>query len=282
MLQVEHITVTVGRKGPVLVDDVSFQVAPGCLLAVLGANGAGKSTLLRAIGGEGHVARGTVRWKGGPVADIPLETIARERAFLDQHSTVPFAFTVREVVMMGRYPHLTAVPSKADEAAVDRALDRMRITELQHRPMPSLSGGERKRAHIARAMVQLGNSGGPSLLLMDEPLNDLDVKHQLAVMGHARTYAEAGHCVVAVLHDVNLAARYAHRILLMAGGRTLALGTPREVLAPRVLEQAYGMHAMVMPHPLTGTPWVHFGAEAASPSTNDTDILRVLTEQLDA
>lgn len=280
MLEVDHITIAAGRKGPVLVDDVSFQVAPGCLLAVLGANGAGKSTLLRAIGGEGHVARGTVRWKGAPVAAIPLEGIARERAFLDQHSAVPFAFTVREVVMMGRYPHFSAVPSNADEAAVDRAMERMRITQLQHRPMPSLSGGERKRAHIARAMAQLDNGGGPSLLLMDEPLNDLDVKHQLGVMAHARTYAEAGHCVVAVLHDVNLAARYAHRILLMAGGRTLALGAPREVLTPQVLEKAYGMPAMVMPHPMTGTPWVHFGAGDAP--TGHNDIPQALTDRVEA
>ncbi len=282
MLQVEHISISAGRKGPVLVDDVSFQVAPGCLLAVLGANGAGKSTLLRAIGGEGFVTRGNVRWKEQRMAAIPLAAVARERAFLDQHSAVPFAFTVREVVMMGRYPHFTAVPSSADEAAVERAMARMHITALQHRPMPSLSGGERKRAHIARAMAQLDNGSATSLLLMDEPLNDLDVKHQLGVMAHARTYAEAGHCVVAVLHDVNLAARYAHRILLMAGGRTLALGMPLEVLVPQVLEQAYGMPATVVPHPVTGTPWVHFGAEGHPLRPDTNDIPRTLTEHVDA
>src|SRR5690606_30040515 len=115
-----------------------------------------------------------------------------------------------------------------------------------------------------------------------EPLNDLDVKHQLGVMAHARAFAEAGHCVVAVLHDVNLAARYAHRILLMAGGRTLALGTPREVLAPHVLGQAYGMPATVMPHPVSGTPWVHFGAEGHPPHPDTNDILQALTDRVEA
>lgn len=282
MLQVDKLSVTAGRNGPVLLNDISFQVRPGCLLAVLGANGAGKSTLLRAIGGEGHVSGGSVRWKDQRMVDIPLATIARERAFLDQHSAVPFAFTVREVVMMGRYPHFSTVPSAADEAAVDRAMAHMHIAALQHRPMPSLSGGERKRAHIARAMAQLDNGADSSLLLMDEPLNDLDVKHQHAVLAHARTYAEAGHCVVAVLHDVNLAARYAHRILVLASGRKLALGAPGDVLVPEVMEQAFGMPAHVVPHPLTRTPWVHFGPQNGPERSDINDIQQALAEQVDA
>jgi iron complex transport system ATP-binding protein len=281
MLQVQHITVAAGRKGPVLVNDVSFQVPPGRLLVVLGANGAGKSTLLRAIGGEVRATRGTVQWKEKTIADIPLAVIARERAFLGQHSEVPFAFTAREVVMMGRYPHFTGLPSSADEDAVDRAMMHMHIEALQHRPMPSLSGGERKRVHIARVMAQLDNGDRTSLLLMDEPLNDLDVKHQLAVMEHARAYAEAGHCVVAVLHDVNLASRYAHRILLMGHGRTLALGEPRDVLVPELLEQAYGMPAHVLPHPVTGAPWVHFG-EGLAATAIDHSHTRAIAEPLDA
>lgn len=277
MLHVDHITVRAGRKGPVLVDGVSFQLGAGRMLAVLGANGAGKSTLLRTIGGERPLAAGAVRWKGVHVWDIGLSAIARERAFLDQHSAVPFAFTVREVVMMGRYPHFSAVPAEADEAAVDRAMQRMHIAGLQHRPMPSLSGGERKRAHLARVLAQLDNGReDASLLLLDEPLNDLDVKHQHALLAHARAHAGMGNCVVAVLHDVNMAAQYAHLVLVMAEGRTLAFGTPRDVLTPDVLVRAYGMSASVVRHPINGSPWVHFAAAPGTAQQPSMDIPQVL------
>lgn len=259
MLRVNDLTILAARNGPALVREVTFSTAPGTMLAVLGANGAGKSTLLRALAGERGHRTGRVLWKGVEVDGIPLGDLARERAFLDQQSAVPFAFTVREVVMMGRYPHFSAMPSTADERAVDAALERMHLTDLQHRIMPSLSGGERKRAHIARVLAQLDRGGSSaSLLLMDEPLNDLDVKHQHTLLAHARNLAEQGHCVLAVLHDVNMAARYAHRVLLMAGGRMLAHGRPSDVFTHDRLEAAYGIRTAVLEHPLTGDPWVHF------------------------
>ncbi|MDX9750930.1 MAG: heme ABC transporter ATP-binding protein [Flavobacteriales bacterium] len=261
MLEVDGISVQVGRRGPVLLHDVRFACRPGTLLTVLGANGAGKSTLLRTIGGEMPPAAGAVRWKGEHIQRIPLGALARERAFLDQHGAVPFAFTAREVVMMGRYPHAGDVPGRADDAAVERAMRLMHVTPFQHREMPSLSGGERKRAHIARAIAQLDGATAPTLLMLDEPLNDLDVKHQHAVMKYARQQAEEGHCVLAVLHDLNMAARYAHRMLLLKHGRALACGTPRAVLTPAHLAHAYDMPAHVLPHPVDGGPWVHFGMD---------------------
>jgi len=258
MLEVDHISVRAGRRGPVLLHDVAFTCPPGTLLAVLGANGAGKSTLLRSIGGEMPPATGTVRWKNTPIADLSLEALARERAFLDQQSVVPFAFTAREVVMMGRYPHGEGT-APADIAAVERAMELMHVPPFGDREMPALSGGERKRAHIARTVAQLDGGPAPTLLMLDEPLNDLDVKHQHALMKFARQHAEAGHCVLAVLHDLNIAARYAHRMLLMKHGRTLAIGTPREVRTADHLTYAYDMPAHVLPHPVDGGPWVHFG-----------------------
>lgn len=264
MLQMEHISVQAGHKGPVLLNDISLQCRPGELLVVLGANGAGKSTLLRAIGGELPV-RGDIRWKGSPIHDLSLAGLACERACLDQHGEVPFAFTAREVVMMGRYPHTGHLPGLSDEAAVERAMHLMQVTPYQHREMPSLSGGERKRAQVARIIAQLDNGRpGPTLLLLDEPLNDLDVKHQHGLMKFARQHAEAGHCVLAVLHDLNMAARHGHRLLLLKHGRALALGTPREVLTPAHLSKAYDMPAHVLAHPVDGGPWVHFGMAPAN------------------
>lgn len=262
MLEVEHIVVQAGRKGPILLDDISLECRPGELLVVLGANGAGKSTLLRAIGAELPLRNGAVRWKGSAVQELALDKLACERAFLDQHGAVPFAFTAREVVMMGRYPHSGNGPGPADEEAVEHAMHLMHVTPYQHREMPSLSGGERKRAQISRAIAQLDNGrSAPTLLMLDEPLNDLDVKHQHALMKFARQHAEAGHCVLVVLHDLNMAARYGHRLLLLKHGRALALGTPHEVLTATNLTKAYDMPAHVLPHPVDGGPWVHFGAD---------------------
>ncbi len=262
MLEVDQISVLAGRKGPVLLHHVSFDCRPGELLVVLGANGAGKSTLLRALGGELPLLAGAIMWKGAATATYALDVLARERAFLEQQGAVPFAFTAREVVMMGRYPHAGDLPGQADEEAVDRAVHLMQIARFQHREMPSLSGGERKRAQVARVIAQLDNgTHGPTLMLLDEPLNDLDVKHQHALMKFARQQADAGHCVVAVLHDLNMAARYGHRMLLLKNGHTLAHGLPAEVLTSANLTKAYDMPAHVLHHPVDGGPWVHFGMD---------------------
>lgn len=259
MLDVRGISVRAGRNGPVVLHDVGFQVRTGELLVVLGANGSGKSTLLRTIGGELRPLSGSVRWMGRPMEQYRLADLARERAFLDQQSRVPFAFTAREVVRMGRYPFKGHDRERHDEEAVDMALEEMRATGFQHRPMPLLSGGEQQRVHIARMLAQLHRPAGPSLLLMDEPLNDLDIKHQHAVMELARAKAHRGACVIAVLHDVDLAARYADKLLFLQGGACMGMGRPAEVLDPGVLEAVYDMPAAVQVDPLTGECRVRFG-----------------------
>ncbi|MCB0763923.1 MAG: heme ABC transporter ATP-binding protein [Flavobacteriales bacterium] len=265
MLHVDRIAVRAGRSGPVLLHDVSLTVAPGCLLAVLGPNGSGKSTLLRAIGGELPVVRGSIRWKQQHIDAWDLYRIARERAFLDQHSTVPFAFTAEEVVMMGRYPYFMSVPSRADHVAVEAAMRIMHLEGFRGRVMPGMSGGEQQRTHIARVLAQLDDRRtGPSLLLLDEPLNDLDIVHQHAVMQQARDHAEAGNCVVAVIHDVNLAVQYAHRIALMGQGRLLACGSIDETIDEELLSFTYGLPAKVSRHPFLGIPWIHFGPTQAT------------------
>lgn len=261
MLLVDNISVKVGRKGPALLRNVSFQAAPGEFTTVLGANGAGKSTFLRAIAGALEVASGSIHWNGRLLMDRNLLEMARERAMLDQLSMVPFMFTGREVVTMGRYAHIEQGGEETG-TAVDKAIDVMRAGRYQHRPMPSLSGGEQKRIHIARIIAQLDDSSpGPKLMLLDEPLNDLDVKHQHALLDFAQERARAGNCVIAVLHDVNMASQYADRILLLGNGITIAQGTPEEVLNSANLALAYGMEATVTEHPITAKPWVHFGAE---------------------
>lgn len=227
---------------------------------MLGANGSGKSTLLRTIGGELQPTTGTVHWKGAPLGRYRIEELARERAFLDQQSRVPFAFTAREIVAMGRYPFYSSVPDAKDEHAVDVAIRDMHAEGFQHRTMPTLSGGEQQRVHIARVLAQLHKPAASALLLMDEPLNDLDIKHQHAVLTLAREKAQEGACVIVVLHDVELATRYADRLLLLKAGGIVGLGTPEEVLDPALLTSVYDMPAAVIVDPITGERRVRFGS----------------------
>ena len=259
MLKVDHLTWHTPRDRKRLLRDVSFAVEAGELVVVLGPNGAGKSTLLRLLAGDLAVQEGEVRWKDRPMKGHDPKELARSRAVLGQHNAVGLAFTVEEVVRMGRYPYYGNVPSRNDDQAVDRALQGAHLDVLRPRVLDTTSGGEQQRTHIARVFTQVDNTApGPRLLLLDEPLNDLDIRHQHALMDGAKSFAKAGHCVLAVLHDVNMAAQYADRILLMQAGRINASGAPDEVLTAAILSEAYGLTAQVMPHPCHACPLVFF------------------------
>lgn len=263
MLTLREISWRVGRSGPMLLRDISFTALPGELIAVIGPNGAGKSTLLKLIAGDHAVQTGILGWCGRDLQRIPQQELAKQRAVLGQRNEIGLGFTVREVVMMGRYPHFTGRPSPRDEQAVDRAMERMHVVPYADRDIGTLSGGEQQRTHIARTLAQVDAPGArPALLLLDEPLNDLDVTHQHELLAHARGLAAAGHVVLAVLHDVNLAAQYAHRILVLSGGRQLAAGDPATVLTRTTLSAAYGLHAHVGPHPFLPVPFVHFAPDS--------------------
>ena len=260
MLTVEKLTWHAPRDRKHLLNNVSFSVPAGELVVLLGPNGAGKSTLLRILAGDLAVQQGEVRWNDVPMHLQRPGDLAKSRAVLGQHNAVGLAFTVEEVVRMGRYPYYGNTPSGADVQAVEMAMGRVHIDPLRSRVLDSTSGGEQQRTHIARAFTQVDNAGpGPRLLLLDEPLNDLDIRHQHALMESAKAFAKDGHCVLAVLHDVNMAAQYADRILLMNLGHITASGVPDEVLTGPILSQAYGLAAQVMRHPCHECPLVYFG-----------------------
>lgn len=275
MLRIEQLTWHAPRNRKRLLHEVSFAVEPGELVVLLGPNGAGKSTLLRLLAGDLPLQQGSVEWNGMPMQGRHPQELARSRAVLGQQNPAGLAFTVEEVVRMGRYPYYGNTPSRADEAAMDRAMRMVHIDPLRARELASTSGGEQKRTHIARAFTQVDNADpGPRLLLLDEPLNDLDIRHQHALMNAAIAFAREGHCVLAVLHDVNMAAQYADRILIMNAGRILASGVPDEVLTSPILSEAYGLSAQVMRHPCHECPLVYFGispklARAADPKKNE-------------
>lgn len=273
MLKVDHLTWNTPRERKQLLHDVSFGVKPGELVVVLGPNGAGKSTLLRLLAGDLPVQEGKIRWNDRPMNGHDPKELARSRAVLGQQNAVGLAFTVEEVVRMGRYPYYGKVPSRQDDQAVDRALLAAHLDLLRPRVVDTTSGGEQQRTHIARVFTQVDNDRpGPRLLLLDEPLNDLDIRHQHALMDAAKSFAKAGHCVLAVLHDVNMAAQYADRILLMKAGRINASGAPDEVLTAAILSETYGLSAQVMPHPCHKCPLVFFDGSSKKTIAQATEL----------
>ncbi len=231
-------------------EDVTVDLHAGELLAVLGPNGAGKSTLLRVLSGAMAPAAGEVRLFGEPVRALDRRAVARSLAVVAQTEEVAFSFSVREVVRMGRAPHLSGWmrPRAEDEAIVDDVIARCDLGRLQHRPASALSGGERKRVAIARALAQK-----PRVLLLDEPGAFLDVRHALDLYDLLvdEVAREKLACMV-VMHDLNIAAQYASRVALMKGGALVAAGPIEAVMTYANLQRTFDADLYVGENELTG------------------------------
>ncbi|WP_342245345.1 heme ABC transporter ATP-binding protein [Pseudomonas sp. OTU5201] len=252
MLRVEQLDVLRGSKQVLAGVDLALQ--PGEVLGVLGPNGAGKSTLLGALCGEVPVAAGTVSLEGRALNDWNGPQRARRLAVLPQSSTLNFAFRVEEVVAMGRMPHDTG--RERDAGVVAEALHAADASHLAGRSYLALSGGERQRVHLARVLAQLWPGGSGQILLLDEPTSMLDPLHQHTTLQTVRTFAERGVAVLVILHDLNLAARYCDRLLLLADGRPYVLGTPEQVLQAEPLKAVFGLEVLVQRHPERGHPLI--------------------------
>jgi iron complex transport system ATP-binding protein len=239
--------VDVVRGGTPILSEVDVAVRSGELLVLAGPNGAGKSTLLSVLAGDTAPDRGSVRLREQPLAAVGAGDLARERAVMLQEQRVAFAFLVRELVAMGRAPWQGRPESDDDEAVVAAALATADVAHLAGRRFPTLSGGERARTAFARLLAQ-----DCPVLLLDEPTAALDIHHQETLLGALRELTATGAAVVAVLHDLTLAAAYADRVALLAGGRMRACGSPAEVLTPETLTEVYRHPVDVLPHPVTG------------------------------
>ena len=249
-LTARAVTYRVGDHA--LVDGVSLAVVPGEVLALVGPNGAGKSTLLRLLAGDLTPSGGEVSLDGRPLARYGARELALRRALLPQQTILQFAFTARAVVAMGRHPHLGMTgESPQDDAVVEAALARTETLALAERVYPSLSGGEQARVSLARILAQEA-----PILLLDEPTAALDLRHQQAVLRIARELAAEGVAVLAVLHDLNLAAAHADRIALLDAGRLVAEGSPWEVLTAERLSAVFAHPVAVVPHPQRDCPLV--------------------------
>lgn len=230
-------------EGQAILDDAHVSLVPGELLVVVGPNGAGKSTLLGVIAGDLTPTTGEVVLDGTPIAHRGPLALARERAVQLQEQHLAFGFRVIEVVRMGRTAWAGTEAEDRDEAAVAEAIARADVGRFVDRSFPTLSGGEKARAGFARVTAQEAR-----ILLLDEPTAALDVKYQERVLREARRLAAVGYAVVAVLHDLTLAAAHADRICVVAGGRIVATGTPAEVLTAERLTRVYDHPVDVIVH----------------------------------
>lgn len=231
-----------GRK---VLHGVSVSVRAGEVLALVGPNGAGKSTLLGALAADLTPVAGGVRINGRAVGEWSARELALRRAVLPQAAALSFPFSVEDVVRMGRAPH--GGDAGEDEVAVAEAMAQAEVTGFASRPFSALSGGERARVALARVLAQRA-----PLLLLDEPTAALDLRHQELVLRLCRERARAGDAVVVVLHDLALAAAYAHRVAILRAGRVAADGPPEVVFTEELLSDVYDQAVEVFPHPRTG------------------------------
>lgn len=251
ILTAEYVSYAVDDK--VLINEVKLDLNPGDFLAVVGPNGAGKSTLCSVLAGDLRPMVGSVQVCGHGVQDSNPAVLARLRSMLTQQANIRFPFKAREVVMMGRHPHIRQwrSPTEADFAAVEDAMKSVQVMHLADRVYPTLSGGEQRRVSLARVLAQ-----DTPVMLLDEPTNALDISHQQLIMSLCRRLANQGRAVLAVLHDMNLAAAYADKILVLSQGQVVAIGKPEEILTPKLLYDVFDQHVIVIPHPQTNKPVV--------------------------
>jgi iron complex transport system ATP-binding protein len=253
-LSIRGLSVRLGAQ--TILDAVELTAEPGMVTGLIGPNGAGKSTLLCAILGLTPIEGGSVSFGGADLHAMPRHGRARVAAFVEQSATTDARLTAREVVMLGRIPFQTVwqvSPSPEDTGAADRALAEVAMTGFADRLYHTLSGGEQQRIQIARALAQQ-----PRLLLLDEPTSHLDVHAQLATLALLQQRAKAGGTVVLALHDLNLAAGFCDRLILLHNGRPAAAGAPEAVLTPALLRSVYGVDVTVLRHPGSGRPLIAY------------------------
>ena len=238
------------QDGHMILSNVHLSVTPGELVGLIGPNGAGKTTLLKVIGGLWSGAKGEITLLDRPLARYSARDVARTIAQVPQITALDFPFSVRQVVLMGRNPHLSRfeLETERDRRIAEQAMKRTKTLDLAERMIGTLSGGERQRVLIARALTQEAR-----LLLLDEPTANLDIQHQIGILELVQgLIREDGLGAVAAVHDLELAARFCDRLVLMDHGAVLAEGTPEDVLSPDILRRAYAVDTRAYPDPVTG------------------------------
>lgn len=251
VLSVEGLSVE--RGGNEIVSDISLSADRGELTGLIGPNGAGKTTLLRAIQGVIQPSGGTVTVEGRSVEELSARAKGRHIASVPQETDLSFSFPVKEAVAMGRNPHIGrfGTADETDRRKLQAALEKTQLTAFVDRPVTELSGGERQRVLLARAVAQ-----DAPLLLLDEPTANLDINHAINTLEIVRSAVEDDTAAVAAIHDLNLAARYCDRLVLLVEGSVLVAGSPESVLTRERLKTAFDVETVISSDPTTGSPRV--------------------------
>ena len=249
-IRAENLSWKVGSK--VIVDGVSLMAEPGKMLGLLGPNGSGKSSLLRLLAGLRKPHAGHVTLDGKDLRHLRRGAIARRVALVEQHANTESNVKVRDVVKLGRIPHHPPLGSwtKADDEAVDAALERVGMGERREQYWQSLSGGERQRVHIARALAQT-----PTEMLLDEPTNHLDIQHQVELL---RLISDISLTSIVAMHDLNHAAMFCDHLVVLQEGKVVAHGSPDTVLSEQLLRSVFRVEARIEPSPHHGRPHIHY------------------------
>ncbi|GAA3353368.1 ABC transporter ATP-binding protein [Streptomyces antimycoticus] len=245
--------VSVGYGGRAVIEDLDVTIPPGVITTIIGPNGCGKSTLLRTLTRLLKPAKGAVVLDGEDIAGLRTRDVAKKLGLLPQAPVAPEGLTVADLVAKGRHPHQSWLRqwSSDDAGVVERALAMTGVSELADRPVDSLSGGQRQRVWISMTLAQ-----GTDLLLLDEPTTYLDLAHAIDVLDLVDDLHESGRTVVMVLHDLNLATRYSDNLIVMRAGSILAQGHPRDVITAELLDEAFGLRAMVIDDPVGDRPLI--------------------------
>jgi iron complex transport system ATP-binding protein len=245
--------VTIGYDRRIISRHLDVEIHDRSFTAIIGPNGCGKSTLLRALARVLTPVEGSVLLDGKEIGAYRSKEVARRLGLLPQPSFAPEGIRVADLVARGRAPHQSLIQQwrESDESAVARALEATRLTALSGRLVDELSGGQRQRVWVAMLLAQ-----ETPIMLLDEPTTFLDIAHQYELMELLRTFHEEGKTVVTVLHDLGQAARYADQLIVMRDGDVITTGPPREVVTAEMVQEVFGLRALVVPDPVTGTPSV--------------------------
>lgn len=252
ILHAEHLSKQIGQAN--ILNDVNLQINAGECFGIIGPNGSGKSTLVRLLSGVEPFNSGKVEFLDKALDTYSKKQLARHIAVLQQEALPPVGFTVREVVEMGRYPYQNWLGEEGGESEdlINSVLLDLDLTAFADRPVEALSGGERQRVALGKAVAQQ-----PALLMLDEPTTYLDIGYQQQMMEYIKQWQrDKGLTVLAVLHDLNLAALYCDRIMVLHEGRVVGIGTPSDIIQAEMIERVYGVKPFIVNHPLTGTPQV--------------------------